>query len=133
MTVNSASDKAPFSHLDHSVLETLQNQLPGRPDIIFRFLTSFLRHSPGMLDKVRSAIQLGDPEALYRAAHTMKSSTGQIGARKLTAMCQELELLGNIGELLDADQLLVDLEEEYRGVEAELKLLLDQNQQPVRM
>jgi HPt (histidine-containing phosphotransfer) domain-containing protein len=61
---------------------------------------------------------------VHQAAHAMKSSNAQIGAKQLAAMCYELELLGSLGQLLDADQLLAELEVEYQCVEEELGVML---------
>lgn len=114
----------PSPHLDPTVFDDLSRQMPGRPDILVRIIHSFLRVSPDLLAALQAAIRALDPEAVRQAAHAMKSSNDQIGAKQLAAMCYELELLGSLGQLLDADQLLADLEQEYRYVEEELGMIL---------
>ena len=116
------------SHLDSTVLDNLRRQMPGQPDILVRIIRSFLRASPDLLAALQAAIRARDPEAVRQAAHAMKSSNGQIGAKKLAAMCYELELPGSLGQLLDADQLLAELEREYLCVEEELGVMLAQIQ-----
>lgn len=116
------------SHLDSTVLDNLRRQMPGQPDILVRIIRSFLRASPDLLAALQAAIRARDPEAVRQAAHAMKSSNGQIGAKQLAAMCYELELLGSLGHLLDADQLLAELEREYLCVEEELGVMLAQIQ-----
>lgn len=116
------------SHLDSTVLDNLRRQMPGQPDILVRIIRSFLRASPDLLAALQAAIRARDPEAVRQAAHAMKSSNGQIGAKQLAAMCYELELLGSLGQLLDADQLLAELEREYLCVEEELGVMLAQIQ-----
>ena len=100
------SNNEASPHLDTAVLENLRRQMPGRPEIIARIITSFLHTSPELLADVRAALLAGDPEAVRKAAHAMKSSNAQIGARQLAAMCHELEILGTMGMLLDSDLLL---------------------------
>jgi len=119
---------AASSHLDSTVLDNLRRQMPGQPDILVRIIHSFLRASPDLLAALQAAIRARDPEAVRQAAHAMKSSNGQIGAKQLAAMCYELELLGSLGQLLDADQLLAELEREYLCVEEELGVMLAQIQ-----
>lgn len=119
---------AASSHLDSTVLDNLRRQMPGQPDILVRIIHSFLRASPDLLAALQAAIRVRDPEAVRQAAHAMKSSNGQIGAKQLAAMCYELELLGSLGQLLDADQLLAELEREYLCVEEELGVMLAQIQ-----
>jgi CheY-like chemotaxis protein/HPt (histidine-containing phosphotransfer) domain-containing protein len=116
--------KSSHAHLDVSVLDSICKQMPGSPDILTRIIHSFLRSCPGLLEALRAAVRSGDPEAVRRAAHTMKSSNGQIGARQLAAMCHELEILGSQGQLSDSEQRLDALEKEYRCVEKELGLLV---------
>ncbi len=122
MTFPSPGDLS--AHLDPTVLEDLHRQMPGRPDILIRIIRSFLGASPDLLAALQTAVRSRDPEAVRRAAHAMKSSNAQIGARRLAAMCYELELLGSLGQLLDVDQLLVELEIEYQCVEEELGVML---------
>jgi len=119
-----SSNREPSPHLDPSVLDDLRRQMPGRPDILIRIIHSFLRASPDLLAALQAAIHSRDPEAVRQAAHAMKSSNAQIGAKGLAAMCYELELLGSLGQLLDADQLLAELEVEYQCVEEELGVML---------
>ena len=40
----------------------------------------------------------------------MKSSNGQIGARRMAAMCYELELMGAMGTIVDGASSLAELE-----------------------
>lgn len=115
---------ASSSHLDPSVFDDLRRQMPGRPDILIRIIHSFLRASPDLLAALQAAIRSSDPEAVRQTAHAMKSSNAQIGAKQLAAMCYELELLGSMGQLIDTDQLLAELEQEYQWVEEELGVLL---------
>ncbi len=111
-------------HIDSSVLDGIRRQMPGNPAIIIRIIDSFLQYSPGLLGVLRTALLANDPEAVRKAAHAMKSSNAQVGAKQLAAMCHQLELLGTMGQLLDSDKLLAELEEEYRLVEGEMVLLL---------
>ena len=119
-----SSNREPSPHLDPLVLNEMRRQMPGRPDILTRIIHSFLRASPDLLAALQAAIRSREPDAVRQAAHAMKSSNGQIGAKQLAAMCYELELLGSLGQLLDADQLLAELEREYKCVEEELGVML---------
>ena len=114
-----SSNRQPSSHLDSSVFDSL-----GHQDFLIRIIHSFLRSSPALLAALQAAVRSRDPKAVRQAAHSMKSSNSQIGAKRLAAMCYELELLGALGQLLDADQLLAELEVEYQHVEEELKVML---------
>lgn len=111
-------------HVDRTVLAQIGQQMPGDPGILPRIIASFLRASPPMFATLRTALLAEDPATVHTAAHTMKSSNAQIGASELAAKCHELELLGAMGQLIDAKQLLRELEQEYQAVQLELELIL---------
>ena len=123
-----SSNREPSPHLYPSVLDDMCRQMPDRLDIPGRIIHSFLHASPGLLAALQAAVHARDPQSVRQAAHAMKSSNAQIGAKQLAAKCYELELLGSMGQLLDAEQLLMELEQEYRCVEEDLRILLSRLQ-----
>jgi HPt (histidine-containing phosphotransfer) domain-containing protein len=60
-----------------------------------------------------------------QAAHSLKSSSAQVGALALSAHCKELEALGRANTLTNAPTILACLEEEYPVVQAALSAELD--------
>ncbi len=50
-----------------------------------------------------------DPNAVKAAAHTLKSSSAQVGAVRLSALCKELEALGRSGSLGGAAELAEEI------------------------
>lgn len=126
--MNSYLPSKDSCHIDLTVLDNMRQQMPGRPDIVSRIISSFLRSSPALLDTLRAAILEGDMDAMHKAAHAMKSSNAQIGAHRLAAICQRLE-----AQIPDAEAVLQELEQEYLEVENNLGLLLARsNGQAVR-
>jgi len=122
--MNSSADHGDVKHIDLSVLDLIRQQMPGRPEVVNRIIGSFLRSSPGLLENLRAALFVGDPEEVRKAAHSMKSSNAQIGANQLANMCHQLEILASMGQLVDTAMLFEELEREYHHVEKELGLLL---------
>jgi len=57
---------------------------------------------------------------MARAAHTLKSSSAQVGARKLSALCKELEARGRAGRIRDALELVEEITRELKAVQAAL-------------
>ena len=113
-----------FVHIDPAVIEDFRTLMPGQPEFANGIITSFLRASPMMLDALRTAIFAGEIEAVKIAAHKMKSSNAQIGARRLAALCHQIERYESMDEIPDATALFQELETEYRGVESELGIML---------
>jgi HPt (histidine-containing phosphotransfer) domain-containing protein len=124
--MNSSSFSGNFHHIDPTVFDDIRKQMPDSPGIVERIIGSFLRLSPAMLEKLRTALRAGDTEAVRKAAHTMKSSNAQIGASRMAAICKKLELLQSVDEVPDLGVFLQDMEREYRGVEIELGEILAQ-------
>jgi len=68
------------------------------------------------LEALRQAVTEGQPEQLKRAAHNLKGSSNNLGARTMAALSAELETIGKRGTVEGAAELVTLLEEEYRRV-----------------
>ncbi len=86
-------------------------------DMVSGVVEKFLENSPGYIDGMARAIAEREPEALTVNAHTLKGSSGMIGAMALSALCLEMENRGRAAELEGADGLLKKIEQEYRRAE----------------
>ena len=107
--------------LDAAALADLrQLQMPGEPDILQDLLDLFEAETPPLIAKMRDAAAAGDADGLKRAAHGLKGSSSNLGARRLAALSAELERLGRDGTTEAAVPLLAQLEPEYERVRAAL-------------
>jgi signal transduction histidine kinase/DNA-binding response OmpR family regulator/HPt (histidine-containing phosphotransfer) domain-containing protein len=88
-------------------------QRPGAPDLLGKIIGLYLESSAGLLQQVRDAIASADPEALRQAAHSLKSSSANLGATRLAAACKELEQRGRERRLEGVAELLPTLETHY--------------------
>ncbi|MGL5058784.1 MAG: response regulator, partial [Microcoleus sp.] len=99
-------------------------------DALEEAIEIYLETSPQLLRAIAHAAASGDPLALRRAAHSLKSISGTLGAFHLFELCQELEVMGRIGTVSNqsvSGQALVlfqQVEAEYERVKAALKLEL---------
>jgi signal transduction histidine kinase/DNA-binding response OmpR family regulator/HPt (histidine-containing phosphotransfer) domain-containing protein len=85
--------------LDMEVLAALRAmQRPGRADLLARVIDLFGRDAPRFAADMRSAIAAGDAEALRHAAHTLKSTSANVGATTLAERCRAVEQLARAGE-----------------------------------
>jgi PAS domain S-box-containing protein len=111
--------------LDRTVLEGLRElQKEGEPDILEELIGLFLADVPSQLVALREALEAGDAPFVERIAHTLKGSSGNMGATRMTAICSELEEVGASGDLSRAPELLEQLNEEFGrvGVALEAKI-----------
>ena len=87
-------------------------------------LRAFLGAAPAQWAKVEAAVQAGDAEALRRAAHALKSSTGNLGAERLSAHYRELEAYGSDGAVAAARAALPAVLHEHGRVMQRMQELL---------
>jgi CheY-like chemotaxis protein len=103
--------------LDPTVLSELrQFQGEGEPDIVQELAEAFQFETPPLLQTLRQAVAEGQPEELKRAAHNLKGSSQNLGARAMAAFSAELETIAKNGTLEGARELVIRLEQEYQHV-----------------
>lgn len=89
--------------LDPAPLEQLRAlQRPGRPDLIARLIEMFRDDAPKKRDEIGRSLETEDAETLHRAAHTLKSSAANLGARELSVRAAEIEAAAREGRFTDA-------------------------------
>ena len=65
---------------------------------------------------IREAAEGNNADALYRAAHTLKSSSAYLGALTFSGMCKELEMMGRGKTLEGVAARLAAFDQEYARV-----------------
>ena len=71
---------------------------------------------------LRDAVVQGDAPAMKLAAHSLKGSSSTMGAKRMAALCDELETLARNATLGGAPALIVALYAEFVRVEAALQV-----------
>jgi CheY-like chemotaxis protein len=109
--------------LDPRALDALRAlQRPGGPDIAGNVVRTYLSHAPQLLSTLHEAVTNRDAAGIRQAAHTLKSSSANVGALTLTGFCKELEAMGRAQTLANAPEVLSQLEAEFAGVIAALAM-----------
>jgi two-component system, sensor histidine kinase and response regulator len=91
----------------------------GFPDLV----RTYLRDTPALIIAMRDGIRDGDANGLRLAAHTIKSSSANMGAAQVAALAKELESIGRAGRTEGASPLLDKLFAEYVRVERALETI----------
>ncbi|HMA37007.1 MAG TPA: response regulator, partial [Chloroflexia bacterium] len=109
---------AAAAPIDEDVLANLRRdlQVEGEADIVQELIGLFVEGTPPLLVAMRDALAAGNAEQLQRAAHNLKGSSSNLGARPLADYCARLEKSGRSGALDGADAILAELEEEFARV-----------------
>lgn len=96
-------------------------RLGGDADLLGELCQIFLAESPKLLQKLREAIAEADPQAVMRAAHSLKGELGYLGAEGAVQAARELEDMGHDKNLSHAAELFTVLERELARLHRDLK------------
>jgi HPt (histidine-containing phosphotransfer) domain-containing protein len=91
-----------------------------QPNVVAELVALFIEHTPPKLAQLSEAIATGDTAALKRAAHSLKGSSANVGARGMQTICERLEY-GSADAIADAPALLGLLETEFVVVQQALR------------
>jgi PAS domain S-box-containing protein len=100
--------------VDRAVLEGLRDL--GDEEMLRELVEMFLDDGQSSLATLRKALEEGDAQSVERVAHTLKGSSGSMGAVRMATLCAELEDVGAFGDLSRAPELLEHLEAEFERV-----------------
>jgi HPt (histidine-containing phosphotransfer) domain-containing protein len=119
---SSASDMAPASDpvIDVERFAVLRDLDAGDGELLSAIVNEYVTDGGRLLVALREALAEGDPEALERAAHTLKGSSANLGAVRMAEVCGRLEALGRAGALGTAPRLLADADTAFAEVRAAL-------------
>ena len=99
--------------LDEQVLQDLESLGDEeQPDFLQVVIQQFLDDQTKHMTAVATAIEEKDPMALRKAAHSLKGSSYNVGARSLANSAMELEQLGAAGGLDGVDVLFATFQKE---------------------
>lgn len=114
--------------LDQEILDSLMELSPdGSNSIVVRVFKSFRGLAPRMIEQIREALEEQDIDALKRAAHSLKSSSANVGARQLSNLFRFLEAVANEGSTKGAEPIADEIDREYARVLAAMQVVLDES------
>ena len=93
-------DQAAFDHL----LEITGNDL----EFVDELIDTYLADASVQLDAMQAAASSGDAAALVGPAHSLKSSSANVGAIALADICRALEAAARTGVVPDAMERVAD-------------------------
>jgi HPt (histidine-containing phosphotransfer) domain-containing protein len=120
-----APPQAASAAIDDSVIEGLRAlDRKGGPSRLVRAVSRFLEVAPALAASVKAAADNGDAEALWRAAHSLKSSAAALGAQALSKRCAEIEARARDSGLAAALPLVPGLDDDLKAATAGLEALI---------
>jgi two-component system, sensor histidine kinase and response regulator len=104
-------------HIDKQVwasIKAIEN--PSSPGLLEKLFGLYLESSSDLMQKMKEAAHQGNLDEMRRTAHTLKSSSANIGAKELSSLCAQMERSAREGDAGHLDTLYGRIDAEYRAV-----------------
>ena len=92
-------------------------------DFLVELIGDYLEDGSSRVARLRQAVDAGDAEALTHEAHTLKSSSANLGAQTLSALAKRLEEMGRDGAIAALADDVARFEAQFALVKASLEKL----------
>ena len=110
--------------LDTSAIEAVRQLDPdGKDRLLSRLIALYRDDSSQLLADIDNGLKSGDAEAVARAAHTLKSSSANLGATSVAAIARQIEHSARSGELTDMASSVTKLRAQRTVALSELEAL----------
>jgi PAS domain S-box-containing protein len=116
-TAQHAQASQPSHVLDSDIVGPLRTK---KPDLWNKLVRLYLESTPKSLAALSDAIADDRPNDARMAAHTMKSSSANMGALRFAELCSAMEIAAEGPKITPCRDLLADIESEYEAVSAAL-------------
>lgn len=114
----------PDHVLDPDSIAALNSVAPDDGGAFLReLLDIFLADTPNRLAEISRSLEAGDFPTLTRAAHSIKGSAGNFGARALVEAAWRLEMAARSKNRALAQDLVAPLEQEFGKVRSAMEAL----------
>jgi len=111
------SPPEPVVLLDGSALESIRKlERQGSAEVLKKVIGIYFRETPPLLQAMHDAAERSDAVTLQRTAHTLKSGSANLGARRLAELCRRLEAAARSGDLTEAQQHIAEIDDEFGKV-----------------
>ncbi|MEW5757655.1 MAG: response regulator [Pseudomonadota bacterium] len=111
------SDENDGAPLDREALNRiLELEKKGAPGMMRKAVDLYQAHSHQLIEQLHQAAEHGNAEALRKAAHSLISSSANMGAMRLSSLCREAEQLARDHNLAPAGALIEKIRLEHTRV-----------------
>jgi signal transduction histidine kinase/CheY-like chemotaxis protein len=110
--------------LDHSAIEAVRQLDPdGQDRLLSRLIALYRDDSSQLLADMENALKVGDTENVARAAHTLKSSSANLGATNVAAIARQIEHAARGGDISELPASMTKLRAQRTVALSELEAL----------
>jgi signal transduction histidine kinase/DNA-binding response OmpR family regulator len=110
--------------LDQTAIEAVRQLDPdGKDRLLARLIALYRDDSSQLLADIDNGLKSGDADAVARAAHTLKSSSANLGATNVAAIARQIETQARTGNLADLSGSVTKLRAQRTVALSELEAL----------
>ncbi|HEY0944660.1 MAG TPA: Hpt domain-containing protein [Opitutaceae bacterium] len=110
--------------IDPVAIETLRSLNPEDDSFLREVVGIFIEDTPQRLAELRTAFADADSMRFTRAAHSIKGSASNLGAGRLRALAEQIELGSRKNGLSGLDGLIPALENEFGAAKIALEKIV---------
>lgn len=111
--------------IDPKILNSLRDMMSGDEAAFKQLLNCYLAEAPKWIQNIRASLVPEDAQALWKAAHSLKSSSASVGATTLAQICKQLEAKARSSDLENIAEICSQLYREYELVRTALQIKLE--------
>jgi len=110
--------------LDHAAIEAVRQLDPdGQDRLLSRLIALYRDDSSQLLADMENALKVGNAENVARAAHTLKSSSANLGATNVAAIARQIEHAARGGDITELPACMTKLRAQRTVALSELEAL----------
>lgn len=110
--------------LDKTQIQRLREW--GGTELQRKMIDLFLAHSGARVQQIRDGLSGPDLKLVETGAHTLKSSAGNVGARRLQTLAADAESIAEAGRLQELQELFPSMEKEFQSACQALRIVLEE-------
>jgi HPt (histidine-containing phosphotransfer) domain-containing protein len=114
---------AEVAILDEKTLEQIRELERGVPNLLAKVAELYIENSASLLHELRGCLHRRDFAGMADAAHALKSTSFNTGAKKLAELCTALEAFAHESNFEETRNVLSDALQEHARVERALQAL----------
>ena len=122
--LNEGAQAPPADIIDQKVLDDIR-ALGSGSGLLGKVLEAYLRSTPNLMEEYSQGLADGNVARVHRAVHTLKSSSANVGAMRLSMLCREIESHVRTGQLDRARSDAPSLRAAHDAAAQALKLQFD--------
>ena len=103
--------------------EALLERVAGDVDLLRELVDLFMDDSLRLVDRISKAVMRKDADDLEKAAHGLKGSVPNFGAKTVADIAQVSETMGRNRDITKAQNVVAELEKQIEALRAELKAM----------